>query len=172
MVAPDHSAGGRDRDAAFGDSRTALVDIDRTGGRALLQQTKNNEGRIVYLNRLALQAIDPLAQKASTDLLFPDLEPECVSVAFTRLCRTLKIEDFHFHDLRHTAASWMRMRGADIHTVAQLLGHKDLRMAARYQHLSPEFLADAVGRLDKAFELCHQYVTDPKELPASSAASC
>jgi site-specific recombinase XerD len=26
---------------------------------------------------------------------------------------------------------------ADIHTVAQLLGHKDLRMAARYQHLSP-----------------------------------
>jgi hypothetical protein len=28
------------------------------------------------------------------------------------------------------------MKGADIHTVAQLLGHKDLRMAARYQHLS------------------------------------
>ena len=26
------------------------------------------------------------------------------------------------------------MQGADIHTVAQLLGHKDLRMAARYQH--------------------------------------
>jgi integrase len=33
-----------------------------------------------------------------------------------------------------------------IHTVAQLLGHKDLRMAARYQHLSPAFLADAVGK--------------------------
>lgn len=40
--------------------------------------------------------------------------------------------DFRFHDLRHTAASWLRMQGADIHTMAQLLGHKDLRMAARY----------------------------------------
>jgi hypothetical protein len=43
------------------------------------------------------------------------------------------------------------MAGADIHTVAQLLGHKDLRMAARYQHLSPGFLADAVGKLDTVF---------------------
>ena len=43
------------------------------------------------------------------------------------------------------------MRGADIHTVGQLLGHKDLRMAARYQHLSPAFLAEAVGTLDKVF---------------------
>ena len=88
-------------------------------------------------------------------LLFPKLQPEWVSVAFSRLCHGLKIENFHFHDLRHTAASWLRMNGADIHTVAQLLGHKDLRMAARYQHLSPNFLADAVGRLDTAFAECH-----------------
>lgn len=43
------------------------------------------------------------------------------------------------------------MAGADIHTVAQILGHKDLRIAARYQHLSPAFLADAVGKLDAVF---------------------
>lgn len=43
------------------------------------------------------------------------------------------------------------MSGADIHTVAQLLGHKDLRMASRYQHLSPSFLSDAVGKLDAVF---------------------
>ena len=55
------------------------------------------------------------------------------------------------HDLRHTAASWLRMSGADIHTVAQLLGHKDLRMAARYQHLSSSFLTEAVGKLDSVF---------------------
>jgi hypothetical protein len=34
------------------------------------------------------------------------------------------------------------------------LGHEDLRMAARYQHLSPGFLADAVGGLDTAFAEC------------------
>jgi integrase len=147
------------------------LDIDRAGCRALLPQTKNNESRIVYLNRLALQAINSLEQKAAADLLFPNLAPECASVAFMQLCRSLKIEDFHFHDLRHTAASWMRMRGADIHTVAQLLGHKDLRMAARYQHLSPQFLADAVGQLDETFKLCHQYVTASKELPEPIAAT-
>jgi site-specific recombinase XerD len=43
------------------------------------------------------------------------------------------------------------MNRADIHTVAQLLGHKDLRMAAKYRHLSPAFLAEAVSRLDGVF---------------------
>ena len=74
-----------------------------------------------------------------------------MTVAFGRICRDLGVVDFRFHDLRHTAASWLRMSGADIHTVAQLLGHKDLRMAARYQHLSPAFLAEAVGKLDAVF---------------------
>jgi site-specific recombinase XerD len=58
------------------------------------------------------------------------------------------------------------MKGADIHTVALLLGHKDLRMAARYQHLSPTFLADAVRGLDAAFKECHHYVTGAKALLA------
>jgi hypothetical protein len=61
------------------------------------------------------------------------------------------------------------MQGADIHTVAQLLGHKDLRMAARYQHLSPTFLADAVGRLDTVFgDLSQHTVAVPKALPATA----
>jgi integrase len=113
----------------------------------------------------------PVSDKTKTsDLLFPRLALEWVSVAFARLCRKKGILDFHFHDLRHTAASWLRMKGADIHTVAQLLGHKDLRMAARYQHLSAGFLADAVGGLDTAFAECHQYVTVQKT-PAEEAAA-
>ena len=63
------------------------------------------------------------------------------------------------------------MQGADIHTVAQLLGHKDLRMAARYQHLSPEFLSDAVNRLDIAFAECHPYVTKEKLLKGEEYAT-
>jgi site-specific recombinase XerD len=43
------------------------------------------------------------------------------------------------------------MSDADIHAMAQLFGHKDLRMAARYQHLSLAFLQEAVGKLDAAF---------------------
>jgi integrase len=139
----------------------------------MLGQTKNGEGRIVYLNRLALDAIDSVDQgiRRSGERLFPNLQPESVSIAFLRLCRSLGILDFRFHDLRHTAASWLRMQGADIHTVAQLLGHKDLRMAARYQHLSPTFLADAVRKLDGAFSECHPYVTRKKELRGETKLS-
>jgi site-specific recombinase XerD len=54
------------------------------------------------------------------------------------------------------------MQGADIHTAALLLGHKDLRMAARYQHLSPTFLSDAVNRLDGVFRQLY-------ELPGTTA---
>jgi len=120
----------------------------------MLPQTKNGEGRILYLNRLTESAFASLPfdeNTKPTDRIFAGVTPERVSVAFRRTCHALGIPDFRFHDLRHTAASWLRMSGADIHTVAQLLGHKDLRMASRYQHLSPSFLADAVCKLDAVF---------------------
>ncbi|MBK8991277.1 MAG: tyrosine-type recombinase/integrase [Gammaproteobacteria bacterium] len=48
------------------------------------------------------------------------------------------IEDFRFHDLRHTAASYLTMAGVGSMEVAKVLGHKTLQMTARYSHLSPE----------------------------------
>jgi integrase len=71
-------------------------------------------------------------------LLFHGVTGEQASMAFARACKAVGISDFRYHDLRHTAASWLRMQGVDIHTMARFLGHKDLRMAARYQHLSPK----------------------------------
>ena len=131
------------------------LDIDPSGGRVLLPQTKNSEGRIVYLNSMAQQALSAVTRNGAkaTDTVFngAQITPENVSLAFLRACRAVSVSDFRFHDLRHTAASWMRMHGADIHTVALILGHKDLRMAARYQHLSPAFLSDAVRLLDRAY---------------------
>lgn len=134
------------------------LDVDRAGGRLLLPQTKNGDGRTVWLNALALAVIGrvPRGKDArSTDRVFPPTEqnsPQNISLAFLRACRRAKIADFRLHDLRHTCASWMRMRGADIHTVALQLGHKDLRMAARYQHLAPAYLQAAVQGLDGVFK--------------------
>jgi integrase len=140
---------------------------DLQGGRLMLSQTKNGEGRMVHLNQLAAQVVKAQWREdvKSTDRVFPiadDCTADNISKGFAAVCRRLEIEDFRFHDLRHTAASWMRMKGADIHTVAQLLGHKDLRMAARYQHLSAEFLGAAVGRLDAVFG-------EPGQLPRREA---
>jgi integrase len=152
------------------------LDVDLQNNRVMLPQTKNGEGRVVYLNQSAqsvLQSFPVTAESKSTDKVFAGVTPDQVSVTFRRLCRKKGILDFRFHDLRHTAASWMRMQGADIHTVAQLLGHKDLRMAARYQHLSPAFLAEAVGRLDSVFgAFRYQDVTTPKMIEAVAAVTC
>lgn len=143
------------------------LDIDRPGNRIMLPQTKNGEGRIVYLNELAQRALGAVNSKGAkpSDRVFNESQMvgDYVTQTFARACRDVGITDFKFHDLRHTAASWMRMSGADIHTVAQVLGHKDLRMAARYQHLSPAFLSDAVNLLDAAF-------AEPKKLPGKKAA--
>jgi hypothetical protein len=58
------------------------------------------------------------------------------------------------------------------HTVRLGVLDKDLRMAARYQHLSPAFLADAVAKLDDAFDLDrHPNVTAAHLLESTTAAS-
>ncbi len=62
--------------------------------------------------------------------------------------REAGIEDFCFHDLRHTFASHLVMAGVPLLTVAELLGHKDIEMTKRYSHLSPYHKAKAVSVLD------------------------
>lgn len=149
------------------------LDIDLLNQRIMLPQTKNGEGRIVYLNQLAMTVMASLPyQEDATAKIFADVTPDKITATFRKVCIKLEIADFRFHDLRHTAASWMRMNGADIHTVAQLLGHKDLRMAARYQHLSPGFLAEAVGRLDGVLgEFRYPDVTKEKALTSGQPVS-
>ena len=59
-----------------------------------------------------------------------------------------ELEDFHFHDLRHTFASNLVMGGIDIMTVKELMGHKDLTMTLRYSHLAPNHKTRAINILD------------------------
>jgi site-specific recombinase XerC len=69
--------------------------------------------------------------------------------AFNKACELAQIDNFHFHDLRHTFASYLRQRGVDLHTIQKLLGHKDGRMTQRYAHLCVDNLRDAVSVLNQ-----------------------
>jgi integrase len=71
-------------------------------------------------------------------------KPRSLSGAFLRLCRKHKLENLHFHDLRHEGTSRFFEKGLNPVEVATITGHKDTRMLMRYTHLRVE---DLVGRL-------------------------
>ena len=58
------------------------------------------------------------------------------------------IENFRWHDLRHTWASWHRQSGTPTHELQRLGGWRSSVMVERYAHLAPDHLATAANRLD------------------------
>ncbi len=63
------------------------------------------------------------------------------------------IEDFRFHDLRHTFATRLAQAGVDLYKISKLLGHKDIKMTQRYSHHCPESLRDGVEIIDTDYNL-------------------
>ena len=57
------------------------------------------------------------------------------------------LKDFRYHDLRHTAASYMVMAGVTLTAVCEILGHSDIKMTFRYAHLAPSHLKIAMDLL-------------------------
>ena len=70
-----------------------------------------------------------------------------VDRAFRGALSRAGIQDFRFHDLRHTAASHLVMRGASLKDVQEILGHKTMTMTLRYANLSKEHKKKAVSLL-------------------------
>ncbi|HXY55655.1 MAG TPA: tyrosine-type recombinase/integrase [Nitrospirota bacterium] len=62
-----------------------------------------------------------------------------------------KIENFTFHDLRHTFATRLAQAGIDLHKIAKLLGHKDIKMTQRYSHHCPDSLRDGFEVLERNY---------------------
>ena len=62
--------------------------------------------------------------------------------------RRAGLKDFRFHDLRHTFASHLVMKGASIKAIQELLGHADIKMAMRYSHLSQAHLKESISLLN------------------------
>jgi len=58
------------------------------------------------------------------------------------------IENFRWHDIRHTWATWDRQSGTPTHELATLGWLAHFRMVERYAHLAPDHLAKAANRLD------------------------
>ena len=58
---------------------------------------------------------------------------------------------FTWHDLRHTAASWMRQRKVPIGTIKEILGHSDIKLTMRYAHIGEDSHVEAVDAIADTF---------------------
>ncbi len=122
--------------------RYGQIDFDRKV--ITLHQTKNGERRALPLVGTAFNLLQERAKVRSLhdDRIFPPTgrakKSECLDLRqpWEKALKTAGITDFHWHDLRHTAASYLAMAGVSLVEISKILGHRTMQMVSRYSHLS------------------------------------
>jgi integrase len=67
---------------------------------------------------------------------------------FNAVLKDAGIDDFHFHDFRHTAATRLAEAGADAYLITEILGHSNVQMSFRYTHMTDDRKRRALATLD------------------------
>jgi integrase len=122
--------------------------VDFARGVLRLEQTKSGRHREIPMDDTAYAALPSVGGKRE-GLVFTRADGRRwgkIRTAFESAVEAAKVDDFRFHDLRHTFASWAVQRGASLHELKDLLGHSSLAMVMRYSHLAPENLRQAVNK--------------------------
>jgi integrase len=131
--------------------------VDFLNRRVRIPRTKTGRPHAIPLNATVMTTLQALYAERLPDCPYVFAhaagrkagEPvKDVKNGFHTPLEIAQIKDFTWHDLRHTFASWLIMKGASLRSVAELLGHRGLRMVMRYAHLSPAYLSSEVGLLD------------------------
>lgn len=104
-----------------------------------LRKTKNGRPRVVPLH--------PRAEAIAAKLPLPDVTQAVLRKQFVNARTEAGLEHIHFHDLRHTFASWMIQTGTPLNVLKELMGHKTIQMTMRYAHLCADNLRAAIDRL-------------------------
>jgi integrase len=128
-------------------------DVDLNRGMIILHDTKNGERRSLPLVGIAkdLMKAHYKNRNKNTELVFPakNLQtPIDIRTPFETALQKAEIEDFKWHDLRHSCASYLAMNGATLAEIAGVLGHKTLSMVKRYSHISDAHTAGVVARMN------------------------
>jgi integrase len=140
-------------DPKTGERQTAM-------GRAIVRETKNGEVRVLPLVGKALEALRALKLQGSAKSPCVFAQPsgfpgpyENFDGVWYAAIKAAGIEDFRFHDLRHTTASYLAAQGASLLEIADTLGHKTLSMVKRYSHLAQSHKVSAIERMAKERDL-------------------
>jgi len=117
--------------------RLKWSDIDFDRGLAYVHQTKNGEPRVLPLTKQVLSEMERVGREV--ELIFNSFikpnKPYEFRKEWIKALRRAEIDDFRFHDLRHTCASYLAQNGASLIEIADVLGYKKIQMTKRYAHL-------------------------------------
>jgi integrase len=130
-------------------------DVDLKRGTLTFHETKNGERRAVPLTGYALDLLKKHAHlcRPEVDFVFPiytSTKRRRISDAWEHAVKRAGIENFRYHDLRHSCASYLAMNDASLMEIAAILGHRTLQMVQRYAHLSEAHTAGMVQRMNQA----------------------
>jgi integrase len=125
------------------------IDMQRRVAWVHPDQAKARKAIAVPLNDEAVEVIRrQLGKHHARVFTFKGKPVRAVNTkAWKRALRLAGIEDFRWHDLRHTWASWHVQAGTPIHELQELGGWESVEMVRRYAHLAPEHLARAAARI-------------------------
>lgn len=119
-----------------------------------LRETKNGDSRFVPLFGQSLSILRRLKRRCRSrcQYVFPapgsNNRPYYFFDAhWYRALEAAAIEDFRFHDLRHTCASYLARQGTSLLEIADVLGHRSLRMTLRYAHLADSHKRTCLARM-------------------------
>jgi len=129
------------------------VDLAARHARVGAGQSKNRRPIAVPLNATALDVLRRQVGKHPERVFTYRGRPIswANTLAWRKALRRAGIENFRWHDLRHTWASWHRQSGTPTHELQRLGGWRSSVMVERYAHLAPDHLARAANRLDSLF---------------------
>jgi integrase len=123
----------------------------------LLHKTKNEESRRVPIQGEALKELQLHAEtkQPGTDLVFPSTKKPHIAYdihsAWKAARKRARLDDFRFHDLRHTAASYYAMSGATARDLCDIFGWKKMQMAMRYAHLFESHTNELAAKMNEKF---------------------
>lgn len=128
------------------------IDLDKSILTISGDSAKSGKTRHIPLNTIALEVLYAWRnQTKSKGIVFINSDTEKpfdnVTKAWNGILATAGILNFRWHDMRHHFASKLVMKGVDLNTVRELLGHTDIKMTLRYAHLAPKHKANAVAKL-------------------------
>ncbi|MCH8979256.1 MAG: site-specific integrase [Armatimonadetes bacterium] len=130
-------------------------DLDFERGVAILHETKNNERRAIPIAGHAHEVLRKMSKvrRLDTDLILASAKSTKARFpqkAWERALEAARIEDYRWHDNRHSAASYLAANGATLAELAEVLGHKTLAMVKRYSHLTEQHTSKVVARMNEA----------------------